>query len=133
MSLNPQVLQFRAAPCRQRRRCSSGPAATAATADATAAAAATRVVVIGGGVGGLSVAGRLARAGLEVTVLEKNKEVGCCVCGMEGIRTALKNPVCCPPVLRPGGACSLPILPAFDTTPARPYCCFQTSACGNHV
>ena len=36
------------------------------------ALAATRVVVVGGGVGGLAVGARLARAGLEVQVLEKN-------------------------------------------------------------
>ena len=33
-------------------------------------------IVVGGGVGGLATAGRLARAGLSVTVLEKNAEVG---------------------------------------------------------
>lgn len=35
----------------------------------------TRVIVVGGGVGGLSAAGRLSRAGLSVTVLEKNIKV----------------------------------------------------------
>ena len=33
------------------------------------------MVVIGAGVGGLATAGRLARAGLDVTVLEKNEQV----------------------------------------------------------
>lgn len=33
-----------------------------------------RVIVIGAGAGGLATAGRLARAGLDVTVLEKNAE-----------------------------------------------------------
>lgn len=32
------------------------------------------VIVIGGGVGGVAVAGRLAKAGLQVTLLEKNAE-----------------------------------------------------------
>ena len=36
----------------------------------------TPVVVVGGGVGGLAVAGRLAKQGLKVTLLEKNKDVG---------------------------------------------------------
>ena len=35
-----------------------------------------RVVVVGGGVGGLASAGRLARAGCAVTLLEKNDDVG---------------------------------------------------------
>ena len=71
MRLNHQgSSHFRAAPCWQHRSC----APTAAGGGA--ANATTRVVVIGGGVGGLSVAGRLSRAGLEVTVLEKNAEVG---------------------------------------------------------
>ncbi|GAB4816450.1 hypothetical protein N2152v2_003496 [Parachlorella kessleri] len=53
------------------------PAAAAAANPGTAAAAATvDVIVIGGGVGGLATAGRLAKAGLSVTVLEKNGEVG---------------------------------------------------------
>lgn len=38
--------------------------------------AAQDVIVVGGGVGGLATAGRLARKGLRVTVLEKNQEVG---------------------------------------------------------
>lgn len=33
-----------------------------------------RVIVVGGGIGGLATAGRLARAGFDVTVLEKNAE-----------------------------------------------------------
>jgi len=35
-----------------------------------------RVIVVGGGAGGLACAGRLAKAGLEVTLLEKNNVVG---------------------------------------------------------
>lgn len=35
----------------------------------------SRVIVIGAGAGGLATAGRLARAGLDVQVLEKNAEV----------------------------------------------------------
>lgn len=35
-----------------------------------------KVVVVGGGVGGLSVAGRLSKAGFKVTLLEKNAQVG---------------------------------------------------------
>jgi phytoene desaturase (3,4-didehydrolycopene-forming) len=49
-----------------------------AVADASAplpAGSGERVIVIGAGVGGLATAGRLARAGLDVTVLEKNAEV----------------------------------------------------------
>jgi heterodisulfide reductase subunit A-like polyferredoxin len=38
-------------------------------------AASKTAVVIGGGIGGLVVAGRLARSGLSVTLLEKNAEV----------------------------------------------------------
>ncbi|KAI3436703.1 hypothetical protein D9Q98_006118 [Chlorella vulgaris] len=38
--------------------------------------AGTKAIVIGGGAGGLAVAGRLARAGLDVHVIEKNEEVG---------------------------------------------------------
>lgn len=34
------------------------------------------VVVVGGGIGGLAAAGRLARAGCKVTVLEKNSDIG---------------------------------------------------------
>lgn len=34
-----------------------------------------QVVVVGAGIGGLATAGRLARAGFSVTVLEKNAEV----------------------------------------------------------
>lgn len=40
------------------------------------AKSAPRVVVIGGGVGGLASAGRLARAGCTVTILEKNENIG---------------------------------------------------------
>lgn len=43
---------------------------------AALALAPPRVVVVGGGIGGLATAGRLARAGARVVVVEKNAEVG---------------------------------------------------------
>lgn len=54
-----------------------------------AAQAARKVVVVGAGVGGICLAGRLARKGFDVTVVEKNAEVGrdsgacchACMCG----------------------------------------------------
>ena len=54
-----------------------------AVADASSpgsAGSGERVIVIGAGVGGLATAGRLARAALDVTVLEKNAEVWPAAC-----------------------------------------------------
>ena len=72
---NPQTPRRR--PSQSTRCASQAPgSAAAATIPGTAAAAATvDVIVIGGGVGGLATAGRLAKAGLSVTVLEKNSQV----------------------------------------------------------
>ena len=49
--------------------------ANAESAGAFVSADGARVVVVGAGIGGLATAGRLARAGFSVTVLEKNAEV----------------------------------------------------------
>jgi len=67
-----------AATSRARRTAASRGRPAAASASATAAppVSAPEAIVVGGGVGGLAIAGRLARAGYAVTLLEKNAEVG---------------------------------------------------------
>jgi NADPH-dependent 2,4-dienoyl-CoA reductase/sulfur reductase-like enzyme len=78
----PRAPPLRAAPARRAApRRTAPPRATAdapaspATTSATSAGKPTAVVV-GAGVGGLAMAGRLARAGYAVQLLEKNPGVG---------------------------------------------------------
>lgn len=51
-------------------------ATTRATATASDVGRGKAAIVVGGGVGGLGMASRLANAGFEVTLLEKNGDVG---------------------------------------------------------
>ena len=52
------------------------PAMASSETNPTSRRAAKSVIIVGGGIGGLVTAGKLAREGLQVTLLEQNEQVG---------------------------------------------------------